>query len=95
MITWSSLPADSIPLELLFYTVYYNILSSTECPLDVTLQEYYPSDVTSVTISDLEREQVYVFQVAAGVEVEGEVFMGERSLLNEDSIARTGGTIII
>ena len=58
--------------------------------LEAVGQEHYPSNVTSVTVSNLEGEELYVFQVAAGVEVDRELFVGERSLVNEDSIVRTG-----
>ena len=90
--TWSPLSADSIPPELLSYIVYFSILSGTERPLDAAaVQRHYPSNVTAVTVGSLEKEELYVFQVAAEVEVEGEFFVvGERSLVNEDSIVRTG-----
>ena len=88
--SWSPLPADSVPPELLSHIVYYSILSSTALVLEAVGQEHYPSNVTSVTVSNLEREELYVFQVAAGVEVDRELIVGERSLVNEDSIVRTG-----
>lgn len=88
--SWSPLPADSVPPELLSHIVYYSILSSTELVFEAVGQEHHPSNVTSVTVSNLEGEELYVFQVAAVVEVDRELFVGERSLVNEDSIVRTG-----
>ena len=90
VVTWSPLPADGFPLEQLSYIVYYSILSSSELVLGAVGQEHYPSNVTSVTVSNLKKKELYVFQVAARVEVDRELFVGERSLVNQDSIVRTG-----
>ena len=68
--------------ELTGYIVYYSQTDKTQEEGRVTVSSLF----TSVLIDNLSSYAEYQFQVVAVVEVEGEVLMGQRSMLNSMSI---------
>ena len=71
--------------EITGYIVYYSQTDRRQEEGRVTVS----SLVSSVLIDDLSSYVEYQFQVVAVVEVEGEVLMGQRSMLNSMSIITT------
>ena len=75
------------------YTVIYSKVSGSSKRQDGEMRSVFPATATFGVIYGLESEATYVFQVLASAVVEGEVVVGDRSLLTKDSLVIATGTL--
>ena len=83
LVEWDSV--SGIPEDAFTYVITYDPVNDRRRQSE--MMETVPGDQTLAVISGLDPDMTYQFQVVVSVEVDGEVFTGEPSDVNDDSIS--------